>query len=391
MTSAHFILTLCILAAGSGLWITIAGRPLRGLCLAIFASAVLLAPRLPVVRDKVGLCEVVMLLTWAAMLYRRPPGVPLFAEQKTAIWRGALLIGACLCSFGVNAAAGDLSLERSGVETANYVYGFLLFVTTIRLVDSWEKWVACFFAWFWGTALVSAVAVATLAGRGPAWARDEFTGRISSTLKFSNQLPGYCLPVFTLAVLLMAMRDTPKRTRWALLALAIGSGLAVIGSGSRTGLLMLCLCVVMVIWLSLRETSSSVLSQGSLTAMGAALAAAIVVGMVRTGSGAGSYALGKTPAYERSMKMSVEWLEGKRTLDDTRHRAVVGADELVFRPTRNRRRPCQLHPDTPHPRDSQHLRRRLCRRGIVGLNRDVRLACRRAPLRFGRSALPHGR
>ena len=178
MTSAHFILTLCILAAGSGLWITIAGRPLRGLCLAIFASAVLLAPRLPVVRDKVGLCEVVMLLTWAAMLYRRPPGVPLFAEQKTAIWRGALLIGACLCSFGVNAAAGDLSLERSGVETANYVYGFLLFVTTIRLVDSWEKWVACFFAWFWGTALVSAVAVATLAGRGPASARDEFTGRI---------------------------------------------------------------------------------------------------------------------------------------------------------------------------------------------------------------------
>ena len=63
----------------AGLWFLpqLARQPERGLYLAFFSSGILLSPELPIVREKLTVVEVIMLLTWMAMLSRaggRRPG-----------------------------------------------------------------------------------------------------------------------------------------------------------------------------------------------------------------------------------------------------------------------------------------------------------------------------
>jgi O-antigen ligase len=294
--------------------------PRRGLYAAIFASAVLLAPRFPVVRDKLAACEIAVLFTWLALLFAvRRTRPPLLEPQRATIWQGGLLLAACVLSLWVNAAVDNLQWERSLVETANYTYGFLLFATVVCLIDSWDAWFRCLVAWCWGSALVSAVALLSMCGRGPAWARDEFTGRVSATLKFSNQLPGYCIPVLALVLLLAARQDTRPGRRVALLALAAGIMLAVLASGSRMGLLMVVFCLGGTFCVGLFSRCARLLDRRLMLALGSVLVAAAGWWLYQAQSaGTPSYALGKTPAIQRSARMAAEWLSGKRSLDSTR-------------------------------------------------------------------------
>ncbi|MBN2023854.1 MAG: O-antigen ligase family protein [Pirellulales bacterium] len=290
-----------------------------GLCGAIFASAILLTPELPVVREKLTLCEGVMCLTWLAMLLR-PQRLPaLLPSQRVAVRRGVAFMAVIGVSLLLNTCDGDLELVRSLVETVNYLYGFGLFLTVVLLVDSWDKWKRCLWAWCGGTVIVCAVAVWSLAVSAPVWARDEFTGRISSTLRMSNQLPGYCIPVLTLVVMTAAMKDSRRATRLACTMLAVGIAIAVAGCGSRMGFLMLCFSAAMILWIGLRTADTSVFSRKIFLGMGAIAAAGIlyVVASVWLNSEQ-SYAAGTTSPYERSTRLLVESLRGERSLDDTR-------------------------------------------------------------------------
>lgn len=80
-----------------------------------------------------------MLLTWAAMLLslgnRRFQAVPLSAAQRTSLVLGGAFAAAVLISFFTNNMLFYGKLTGSMVEVANYVYCFLIFATTVWLVD----------------------------------------------------------------------------------------------------------------------------------------------------------------------------------------------------------------------------------------------------------------
>ncbi|MBN1909736.1 MAG: O-antigen ligase family protein [Pirellulales bacterium] len=293
--------------------------PVLGLCAAIFASAILLTPELPVVREKLTLCEGVMCLTWLAMLLRPRRFPALLPSQRVAVRRGVVFLAVIGVSLLLSTCDGDVELVRSLVETVNYLYGFCIFLTVVLLVDSWDKWRRCLLAWCGGTVVVCAVAVWSLAVSAPSWARDEFTGRISSTLRMSNQLPGYCIPVLTLVVLIAAMKDTRRLTRLFYAMLAVGIAIAIAGCGSRMGFLMLCFSTGMILWIGLRSSDATVFNRSVFLGMGAIAAAGILCAVVSVWlHSEQTYAAGATSPYERSTRLLVESLRGERSLDNTR-------------------------------------------------------------------------
>lgn len=307
------VLTVLVLGAA------IARNPVRGLYVAIFASAVLITPELPVVRDKIAACEVVMVITWLVAACRALPGKRWLVSQKKAFVRALLFLAIALISFAGNAATGNLDFSHSGVEMANYVYGFLVFTTVVCLVQSWDQWLRCLIAWAWGTVLVSAVAMVTILGWGPSWAQDSFSGRVSSTLKFSNQLPGYCIPILILVIVTAALRQAPRRIRMPAVLLAGAIGLAVIASGSRSGLLLLGGSIAAVIGIAISERRNPALDRAILTGLGMAAALAVVLFVVRVAATSDQgYALGRTPGYQRAARMGTLWMQGDEGAEDTR-------------------------------------------------------------------------
>jgi O-antigen ligase len=325
------LLPLAAIAAAAFL-LAIWRYPVRGLYVAIFASAILLTPHLPVVREKLAACEIVMLLTWIAVLANWPAqggrALPLAPEQKRVVLWGAAFIGTVLVSFVVGVVRERVRLAPTLVETANYVYGFLLFATIVHLVTSWNKWVRCLYAWCFATAVVCLVGAWSLLGSAPAWTRDDFTNRLSSTFKFANQLPGFCLPVLPVVLVVAAARTTRPYLSWACVALSGGIVVCVLATGSRTAFVMLCFVLAGVAYLATRPSRRAELRIWPLRAISVMLLGGF---MVFVGSvvlrGDLDYRAGATPVYERPLRMFVEWTRESGPLDETRHAQL----KLVWR------------------------------------------------------------
>lgn len=303
------------------LWIQ--RRPVRGLYLAFAANGFLLTPSLPVVQDKVAAPEIMMVLTWAAMVLNprgwQPQTLPVMPGQRTSLVLGGAFVAAAAVSFFLNNVMFYGGLTASAVQTVNYAYGFLVFATVVWLVDDWEKWAGCLIAWVCGAALVSAVGAWALTGTAPGWAYADFGGRISSTLKFENQIPSFLLPIFPAVIFLAVMRDVPGRWRAPLALLALGMTATVIGTGSRTALGMLAICLAGVLWTALREARHRAFSTPLMTQAGVVLLAGFAAFVVyATANYEGGHSPAEMPPWQRGVAMLEDWWEGQTPFDTTR-------------------------------------------------------------------------
>lgn len=298
-------------------------RPMQGLYLTIFASAILITPELPVFREKLTATELVMLLTWGGLLLTtgRVRTVPLGAHQRLSMLLGGAFIAWTVLSFGVNqvSVTSAKAFAASAVETVNFLYGYLMFCTVVYLVDDWPKLRGCLLAWFAGAAVVATFGTWALLGGAPAWTYDDFTGRISSTLRTENQVPMFLLPILVALVFWVARRGHGDKGRVAMLALLAGTLLTLAGSGSRTAFGMTILAVLATLWLALIEARRRGYHKGLLSnlSVGLVVAVAAYVAVALVGY-EGDYALGKTPAWQRPVVMLHDWLQGRGSLDETR-------------------------------------------------------------------------
>ena len=300
-------------------------RPQQGLYLTIFASAILITPELPVVREKLTATEFLVALTWMALLLRAAGGrvrrAPLSSSQRTSLILGGAFSIWAVVSFALNMIEGadPRAVAAGAVETASFVYGYLMFATVVWMVDDWPDLWGCLLAWFAGAAVVAAFGVWAFIGGAPAWTYDDFTGRISSTLRTENQVPMFLMPIIGALGFWAVQRRAGQAGRIGAVVLLAGVLLTVAGTGSRTAFGMAVLAIIGIAWLGLLEAPRRGFNKGLTFNLALALVAAmgVYVALALVGY-QGDYALGKTPAWQRPVVMLYDWVRGERALDETR-------------------------------------------------------------------------
>lgn len=300
-------------------------RPYEGLYFAFFATAILITPTLPVLREKFGLTELVFLLTWFGMLIShgkwRSHDIPLQRAQRDSIMLGTIFMLVILASFLWNNMGFYHGFAGSFVETINYVYGFLLFITVIRLVDTWQRWYGCLNGWYAGAIVLGLGTILALTGLAGSWAYDEFTGRISSTMKFENQIPSFLVPVIIPAIFFAVMRNlsiTGKSRRFYT-GLILLMAVTMISTGSRTAMGLIVMCILGSCFIAMREARRGAFFVNRFSvALFAMIVAFVLYVMAALAAFDGNYALGKTPAWQRPVVMIYTTLTGERELDYAR-------------------------------------------------------------------------
>lgn len=308
-------------------------RPVRGLYLAFFTSGILITPTLPVVRDKFAATELVIMLTWFALLLHRGRATnagPLRKHQQLSLLLGGAFIGWTALSFGVNNMAYTESFMPSLVETANFAYGYLIFLTTVMLARDWEHWQGSVNWWVAGVAVVVFFGVWAMEGSAPSWTYEEFTRRVSSTLRNENQVPSFLLPVFAVLVFMAVRKKTSLKHQALMWVLAGGALLTSMGSGSRTALVMMVVAVLGVAYVAMRTANKRPYRMGAMLNMSLALVAGFVVYFaLALLNYEGDYALGHTPPWQRPVVMFYDWYHGYRELDTTRPAQLAAVAENV--------------------------------------------------------------
>jgi hypothetical protein len=233
----------------------------------------------------------------------------LLGRQKAVLTLGAGFIALVLVAYLIGLFAAPHGFVASTVETLNYAYGFLMFATVVHLVDRWEVLRNCLWAWLASAALVSAVGMLAVVGVAPGWAYDDFTMRVSSTLKFENQVPSFLLPILPVAVVLAVARTERPARRLALALLAMAGIGTLAMTGSRVGFLMTGLFFAGLLWIAATEGRRSQVDRGHIVAAFAALVA-LQAGITTYALATyeGDYALGRTPPWQRPAVTLFEWV-----------------------------------------------------------------------------------
>ena len=322
-------IAIAVLAVAAALVIfkMVIERPVFGVYLYIFLSSILISQNLPVVREKLAGCDFVMLFVLSTILLR--PAVwqaglaRLTGRQSAALLAGCVYLLVCGTSFVVNVILGDIVISRSAVELATYCYGFLACIAIVVLVDDWQKWLKCVYAWCGGVAIVAAVSVMATFIYAPAWAKDDFSGRISSTLRESNQVASYCGPMLPMIIYLSAGSVAPKWLRTLLYLTIVPTMIAILATGSRTALVILAVSLVGAF--GIRWMTSGRVRLNSLAFNLVILVAIGGLGKfvfdVATDTSE-QYRLGETSPFERGIRMFSEMGRGERGIDETRVRQM---------------------------------------------------------------------
>ncbi len=308
-------------------------RPVLGLSLAFFTSGILLSPNLPLVREKLTATEFVFLFLWFALLLKRGSSTQsgkLLSSQKLAVGLGACFIFWAFLSFALNNIEFTFNFVPSLVETGNLVYGYLMFVTVVMLARERESWLLCLKGWAAGTAVVGFFGVWGMVGGAPEWVYEDFTGRISSTLRNENQVPSFVLPVLLALVFMAAQKGISRHRQLVLWAIVAGAIVTSVGSGSRTAFLMLLVVYVGGVYVAVMTAGQRPYRIGSMFVLSVAMVVGLAVYVfLALVSYDGDYALGKTPAWQRPVVMLYDWAMGKRALDTTRPEQFVGVIENI--------------------------------------------------------------
>lgn len=317
----YLILPIALLVLSALFW-WISKAPERGIYIAFFSSGILNTVSLGPLRDKVGLTEIVVLLTWFAMLVNhswRSQRIFLTGLQRLALLFLAVFVLTEWVSFLVNNADFYGALTGSLVETLNITYGSLMVVTVIMLIKTPHQWKSCLVGWLAGSLLVSSVGLWAMSGSAPSWTLDEYTGRISSTLKFENQIPSYIIPILMVSLIWRVSSSLRKEQRLLISTLILGMVVILIGTGSRTALLLLIIVAMFLPIVLAWQINNRFLLKGSLglnIIMGIfALFTYISAAMTFYD---GDYLLGKTPAWQRPVVMMYENFTEGSGVDTTR-------------------------------------------------------------------------
>ena len=328
------------IAAASGLCgaavltAALAGNPVRGLYLYLFAAAILLTRELPVVREKLTVCEPIFACTVLALVLfhgrvRRGP-VPLLPAQRGVLTAAGCWLASVFLSLAVNFSLGRIvDLDRSLLEAATYTYGFALSVTFVLYIDTWEKWRTCLLAWCLGGAVVTAVGLTAIFVYAPEWTRDDFSGRISSTQRESGQVASYLGPLLPLVAFALrrpgpsaVWRSPPVRA--AGFGLLAGMFVVMLATGSRAAFLItgIAFCGLLVLLFYVAPRQRVRVGATRLVAAGGLLAAGYFVYAVATDTGE-AYAAGKTKPWERSIRIFAETFRGERAgIDQNRQEQI---------------------------------------------------------------------
>lgn len=296
-------------------------EPIYGVYAYLVGSAVLLTANLPVVREKLAACDFIMLMVLASYFVNPSKWQVkgLLPIQATALRFAGIYVAICGLSIAANVAHIE-KLTRPLVEYAVYVYGFVACIAIVVLVDTQAKWRNCLIAWCFGTGIVGIFA--TLAATGlydPGWGRDEFTMRISSTLRESGQISSYCGPILPFLVFASSINTVPPSIRRILYVLIVPVIIAILGSGSRIAFLILIASLGGVFLMRPLFPTRSQL--GNLAFW--IIAVAAFAGLSRTVYHVATdtsqvYAAGQTSPFERPIRIFAEWWRGDRGLDTTR-------------------------------------------------------------------------
>ena len=310
----------------AGLIAVNAKRPIVFLYAAIFCTAILKTPELPIVREKFAATELFMLLTWLfwSQLKRRRGMRPSDAIVQPL---GIFFIFACMISGLIGLASfprlgGRFTSLHAGVlvEVINYAYGVIIVFTVVAALDRWGRLTGAVFAWLLGMAVASFVGTLALANLAPEFAYEEGTRRISSTLRNENQVPSMILPLITVPIMIVAHRSLGVFARASMLALTSLAFLAALGTGSRTAILMLILAALLL-GVSLFQDSQArqLFNTVQLRSLAVVFSLAIIAYFVIAWSAYdGRYSLVRTPSWQRPAALLIEAYQGRRNLDNTR-------------------------------------------------------------------------
>lgn len=332
------VLSLSVILTLVTLFFWILKAPVRGIYAAFFASGILQTVNLGPLREKVGLTELVVLLTWCAMLINptwRTQRLPLIGWQKLPLLSLSTFVLIYWLSFFINNATYYGYMIGSLVETMNLTYGALMVLTVVLLVQTPTQWKGCLVGWLAGAAIVSLVGIWALTGTAPAWTLDEFTGRICSTLKAENQIPSFLVPILVVAIVWSASRSLSSIQRGILLILIAAMSVTMIGTGSRTAFLLLIITVIAIIFVIISQFTNKQLMKGylgfSLILSAVSLFFYISAALAMYD---GHYGLGHTPAWQRPVVTLYETVKGNRSVDDTRtlqaEVVISNADAAMF-------------------------------------------------------------
>jgi hypothetical protein len=298
-------------------------EPVRGLYLAFFATGILETVSLGPLREKFGLTELAILLTWFAMFLGhswRNNRQGLSQLQKLSLFFLSAFILVEWTSFVVNNATFYNHITGSLVEVLNYTYGAMMVMTVVLLVDDWDKLKGCLYGWCLGAVVVSVIGVWAMTGSAPSWTMDEFTGRISSTLKFENQIPAFIIPIFLPTMIMTLSRNTSSWLKWGLFVLTIFMAITMIGTGSRTAFLLLIFAFIALVIIGFIERANADLFKGRL----GLFAIICFIGLIAYITAAlsafdGNYSLGHTPSWQRPVVVIYNTITSETgTLDTTR-------------------------------------------------------------------------
>ncbi|MBA2780246.1 O-antigen ligase family protein [Billgrantia kenyensis] len=297
-----------VLGGGGIYWILL--NPVRGIYLAFFSSGILVTMPLGPLREKVGLTELVIAITWAAMVINRKwifERKFVDGRQRIALLAALVFLLIYAISCFVNNASFYGFLIPSVIETANIVYVVLLMITMLFLVQTPEQWKGCLFGWLAGAAVVSLVGFWAMTGSAPVWAYDEFSGRVSSTLRFENQVPSYLVPIMFIAMVWGALSTTSKLLRFILVSLIAAMAVTLVLTGSRTAFLLIIISLFCMAFIFLINLKNSSLMTGylGLVIITSVVSLFLYVGAVIAAYD-GHYSLGSTPSWQRPVVVLIE-------------------------------------------------------------------------------------
>ena len=313
-------------------------HPEQGVYAAFFASGILNTISLGPLREKVGLTELVILLTWLSMLLNvswKNKRCPLTQYQILAFIFLLIFVIIEWSSFFINNATFYGSMTGSLIETLNMTYGAMMTFTVVLLVQTEAQWKGCLIGWMIGAAVVVIVGIWAMSGSAPSWTFDEFTGRISSTLKFENQIASYLVPVLTISIIWCVSKGVLPIYRNCIIILAICMAITLIGTGSRTAFLLLILMALSLCLFIVVQFNNTSLKRSYLGGL-IFLCSVGLIGYVTIAIALfdGNYVLGKTPAWQRPVVALYQSIERGNGIDHTREKQAdiveENADRAMF-------------------------------------------------------------
>lgn len=335
--SSLFILLLALVLVGIFLkWIF--QQPERGIYSAFFASGILNTISLGPLREKVGLTELVIMLTWLSMLLStswRVKRKPLSQYQIFALTTLVFFIVIEWSSFFINNATFYGSITGSLIETLNMTYGAMMTFTVVLLIQTDNQWKRCLIGWMFGAVIVVIVGIWAMSGTAPSWTFDEFTGRISSTLKFENQIASYLVPIFMISIIWCVCKGINPVYKAFLIMLSSGMAVTLIGTGSRTAFLLLALVPLCLCFFIAIQFKSKYLKRFYLISF-IGLCTVSLIGYISISIAMfdGNYVLGKTPAWQRPVVALYQAINSGGEIDHTREAQAnivqVNADRAMF-------------------------------------------------------------